>query len=303
MHINHYSSLRGRWTNSGHNLPSFLPILPPGYPNFAGMEILGYLSALVVGILLGLMGGGGSILTVPILVYLLRINPLLATTCSLFIVGVTSFTGGIRAYTRKMVDFRAVTEFGIPSIFSIFITRHYLLPAFPDNLFTIGNTTVSKEMFLMVLFALLMLATSLSMLFNKTVEKNVEQEGRKINKPVLMVLLGLFIGMLTGILGAGGGFIIIPTLVLLLHVPMKTAVGTSLLIIGINSLFGFLFTLKQFTYDWVLLISFSLLAIIGIFIGSHFTEKIPAQTLKKSFGIFVLVMGVFILVKELFFKN
>lgn len=267
------------------------------------MEILGYLSALVVGVLLGLMGGGGSILTVPILVYLLHINPLLATTCSLFIVGVTSFTGGIRAYSRKMVDFRAVTEFGIPSIFSIFITRHYLLPAFPDTLFTIGNTTVSKEMFLMVLFALLMLATSLSMLFNKTVEKNVEQEGRKINKPVLMVLLGLFIGMLTGILGAGGGFIIIPTLVLLLQVPMKTAVGTSLLIIGINSLFGFLFTLKQFTYDWTLLLSFSLLAIVGIFIGSHFTEKIPAQTLKKSFGVFVLLMGIIILVKELVFKT
>ena len=103
------------------------------------MEIAGYIAAVFIGIVLGLMGGGGSILTVPVLVYLLGIDAITATTYSLFIVGVTSLTGGARAYIKKQVDFKAVSEFGIPSIFSIFITRHFILPAIPEKLFSIGN--------------------------------------------------------------------------------------------------------------------------------------------------------------------
>lgn len=264
------------------------------------MEILGYIASVLIGISLGLVGSGGSILTVPVLVYLMHINPLLATTSSLFIVGATSLAGGLRAYSKKLVDFKAVTEFGIPSIFSIFITRHYLLPALPDQLFSIGKITVSKDMFLMVIFAILMLAAAVTMIRNHNGEDLNTKNNDSRNKALLLVLLGLIIGVITGLLGAGGGFLIIPTLVLFLRLNMKMAVGTSLLIIAINSLFGFLFSLKQFEYNWTVLISFTLLGIAGIFIGSKIAEKISSTSLKKGFGWFVLIMGICIIIKELF---
>lgn len=265
------------------------------------METLGYVSAILIGVSLGMIGSGGSILTVPVLVYLMHVNPLLATTSSLFIVGATSLVGGVRAYAKKQVDFRAVTEFGIPSIFSIFITRHYLLPAIPAKLFTIGSLQVSKEMFLMITFAVLMLIASFSIMRSREEEEVTgDTEKERNNKTLPLVLLGLAIGIITGLLGAGGGFLIIPSLVLFLKLPMKTAVGTSLLIIAINSLFGFLFSLKQFKYDWVILLSFTLLAIAGIFIGSKLADKMSGNSLKKGFGWFVLTMGIYIIIKELF---
>ena len=266
------------------------------------MEILGYFASVLIGVSLGMVGSGGSILTVPVLVYLMSVEPLLATTSSLFIVGSTSLIGGLRAYGKKLVNFKAVTEFGIPSIFSIFLTRHYLLPALPDHLFSVAGIPVYKPMFLMVVFALLMLAASITMIRSSKKEELIAAE--KINEhryqAVPLLLLGLLIGVITGLLGAGGGFLIIPTLVIFLKLPMKTAVGTSLLIIAINSLFGFLFSLKQFTYNWTLLLSFTALAIGGLLIGSAFAARIPGSSLKKGFGWFVLIMGIYIIVKEIF---
>lgn len=267
------------------------------------MEILGYIAAVLIGISLGMVGSGGSILTVPVLVYLMHINPLVATTSSLFIVGTTSFIGGIRAYSKKLVDFKAVTEFGIPSIFSIFITRHYLLPALPAHLFSIGPVVVSRDTFLMVVFAMLMLLASFSIMRSRENEEAAAKtENERHNKTAHLILLGLGIGIVTGLLGAGGGFLIIPSLVLFLRLSMKTAVGTSLLLVAINSLFGFLFSLNQFTYNWTILFSFTLLAMAGLFTGSWLANKIPGASLKKGFGWFVLVMGVCIIVKEIFLK-
>ena len=265
------------------------------------MEILGYIASVLIGVSLGMVGSGGSILTVPVLVYLMHINPLLATTSSLFIVGVTSLAGGLRAYSKKLVDFKAVTEFGIPSIFSIFITRHYLLPAMPDQLFSIGKIVVSKDMFLMVIFAILMLAAAITMIRNHNEEDIINTKNKDAGNHALpLILLGLIVGVITGLLGAGGGFLIIPTLVLFLRLNMKMAVGTSLLIIAINSLFGFLFSLKQFEYNWTILVSFTILGIAGIFIGSKIAERISGTSLKKGFGWFVLIMATYIIIKELF---
>ncbi|MBI3137503.1 MAG: sulfite exporter TauE/SafE family protein [Sphingobacteriales bacterium] len=263
------------------------------------MEILGYIAAVLIGISLGLAGSGGSILTVPVLVYLMGVDPLVATTSSLFIVGATSLIGGLRAYSRKLLDFRAVTEFGFPSIFSIFLTRHYLLPAIPDTLFSLGTVTVTKNMLLMVVFAVLMLLASYSMIKNKetSTEKVKAKEGGERVFPLMF--FGLVIGVVTGMLGAGGGFLIIPTLVLFLGLDMKTAVGTSLLIIAINALFGFLFSLKHFEFDWTLLGIFTLLSAAGLFIGSRLSEKISPASLRKGFGWFVLIMGILIIIREL----
>lgn len=267
------------------------------------MEIAGYISSILIGISLGMIGSGGSILTVPVLVYLMNISPLLATTSSLFIVGTTSLVGGLRAYSKNLVDFKAVTEFGIPSIVTIFITRHYILPALPKTILTIGNQAISKDVFLMIVFAILMLAASLTMILSSRSETQIDDTAKEHpHKALPLLLLGLFIGVITGLLGAGGGFLIIPSLVLFLNLPMRTAVGTSLLIIAINSLLGFLFSLKQFEYDWKILLIFTGLAIIGIFIGSKLAEKISGTSLRKGFGWFVLVMGVYIIIKELFLR-
>lgn len=267
------------------------------------MEILGYFISILIGVSLGLVGSGGSILTVPVLVYLMHMNPLVATTSSLFIVGITSLVGGVRAYAKGLVDFKAVSEFGIPSIFSIFITRHYILPVLPAQLFSIGDMQVSKEMFLMIFFALLMLIASFAMIRNYDSEEKNESVNKSNKHRVLpLMALGVVIGFITGLLGAGGGFLIIPSLVLFLRIRMKTAVGTSLLIVAINSLFGFLFSLKQFEFNWTLLIAFTVLAIAGIFIGSKLADKIPSASLKKVFGWFVLLMGIYIIIKELFIK-
>jgi uncharacterized membrane protein YfcA len=276
------------------------------------MDILAYVLAVIIGISLGLIGGGGSILTVPVLVYLLHIDPLMATTYSLFIVGITSLIGGARAYTKRLIDFRAVALFGIPSILSIFVARHFLLPAIPDYLFDIGNITITKNVMLMVLFALLMFAAAISMIRNElglpdsenTSQPKYSNHSHAFNRhepDLVLVLPGLFIGLVTGLLGAGGGFLIIPTLVLIIRMPMKIAVGTSLLIVAINSLFGFVFSIgitpQQF--NWPLMLIFTLLAITGIIIGSKLSDHIPGETLKKAFGWFILVMGLYILIREL----
>src|SRR4026207_192727 len=178
------------------------------------MEIAGYIAAVFIGIVLGMMGGGGSILTVPVLVYLFHVPPVTATTYSLFIVGVTSLAGGTRAYIKKMVDFKAVSEFGIPSIFSIFITRHYILPAIPEKIFSIGKIDVTRDILLMIVFALLMLIASAFMVFDSE-EANVKHlEPYRHGKILPLALWGLLIGFITGMLGAGGGFLIIPALIL-----------------------------------------------------------------------------------------
>jgi hypothetical protein len=264
------------------------------------MEITGYIAAIFIGIVLGMMGGGGSILTVPVLVYLMHVEPITATTYSLFIVGITSMTGGTRAYIKKQVDFKAVSEFGIPSIFSIFITRHYILPAIPEKLFMIGEFEFTRGTLLMVVFALLMLIASAFMILDADEESQRRTVARRRHGGTLpLALWGLGIGFITGLLGAGGGFLIIPALVLFVKLPMKTAVGSSLVIIAINSIFGFLFSLKQTHLDWKILILFTSLAIIGIYLGSIWAEKISGKTLKKWFGWFVVVMGIYIIIKEL----
>ncbi len=267
------------------------------------MELAGYIIAVLIGISLGLIGGGGSILTVPVLVYLMKVDPVLATTYSLFIVGLTSLVGGTRAYINKLVDFRAVSLFGFPSILTVFIARHFILPAIPAQLFSIGSLQVHKGSFLMMLFALLMLVAAISMMRNHDEEKpGTIASANQHDNTVSLLIPGLLIGLITGLLGAGGGFLIIPALVLFIKLPMKTAVGTSLLIIAINSIFGFVFSIGHFALNWPLLASFTALAIAGVFIGSHIAARMDGNALKKWFGWFVLAMSLYILSKEIFFS-
>lgn len=266
------------------------------------MEIIGYIASLVIGISLGLIGGGGSILTVPVLVYLFKVEPVVATAYSLFIVGLASLVGAFPKYKQGQVNLKTALIFGIPSIIAVFATRKFLVPEIPKEVFTIGDFVVTKSILMMILFAILMVFASISMISNKNKKKETENGEQKFNYPMI-VLEGAVVGMLTGLVGAGGGFLIIPALVLLSKLPMKQAVGTSLLIIAAKSLIGFTGDLSNYAMDWKLLGTVTALAIAGIFIGDALSKKIDGNKLKKGFGWFVLVMGIYIIVKELFFPG
>jgi uncharacterized protein len=262
------------------------------------MEIMGYIAALFIGISLGLIGGGGSILTVPVLVYLFGISPIIATSYSLFIVGSTSLIGSVNSFRNGWVDLKTVFLFGLSSIITVFITRKIIIPLIPDVISFAGQS-ISFSILTMVLFAILMLFASISMIKGK----REKQETVKSNKSILKLsIYGIGIGLVTGFLGAGGGFLLIPALVLMLHLPMKKAVGTSLLIIALNSLIGFLADAGNNNINWGLLISVSAIAIGGVFIGGMLGKKIQAEKLKKGFGWFVLMMGIYIIIREILFQ-
>jgi len=262
------------------------------------VEILGYIFAILIGLSLGLIGGGGSILTVPILVYILGIEAAeTAPAYSLFVVGFSSFIGVILKAKNKEVDFKTAFIFGIPTIIAIFITRKFLVPAIPDNIFTVGNFELSKRIFIMGIFSIIMIIAAIIMIKGRAATVEVEDELSKKNH-ITNFFGGFGIGGVTGLVGAGGGFMIIPALIKIGNLNMKTAVGTSLAIITMNSFFGFLGSVGNVTMDWELLIPFTALAGSGIFIGSILSKKIDGSKLKKGFGYFVLVMGVFILIKE-----
>ncbi|APY06935.1 permease [Winogradskyella sp. J14-2] len=260
-------------------------------------QILGYIGALFIGIVLGLIGGGGSILTVPILVYLFYVNPVTATAYSLFVVGVSSLVGAIRNIQKGLVDFRTAIVFSVPAFIAVYITRKYLVPAMPEELFSVGDFLVTKHIGIMIFFAFVMLVASVSMIKNKKV-KAVSDTEVNFNYP-LVVAEGVIVGVITGIVGAGGGFLIIPALVLLAKLPMKKAVATSLLIIAIKSLIGFIGDVENLDIDWSFLLIFTSISVVGIFLGVYLSNYIEGKKLKKGFGWFVLIMGIYIIYKEL----
>ncbi|WP_029283542.1 sulfite exporter TauE/SafE family protein [Pedobacter sp. R20-19] len=265
------------------------------------MEILAYVASALIGISLGLIGGGGSILTMPVLVYLFGVSPLLATSYSLFIVGSTSLAGTVGNFKRGLVNVKTALLFGSASISTVFFTRKFIIPLIPKNIIRIGSFELTENMLMMVLFAVLMVAAAVAMIKGVKDEDVAQTERPKLNIKKLL-LYGISIGLATGFLGAGGGFLLIPTLVILVGLPMKEAVGTSLFIIALNSLIGFTGDLGHFSIDWFFLAKITVVAIAGIIIGGMMSKKIDGAKLKKGFGWFVLVMGCYIILKEIVLK-
>lgn len=261
-------------------------------------DILGYIGALVIGLVLGLIGGGGSILTVPVLVYLLAINPVTATAYSLFVVGFSSLVGAAKNFQKGRVDFKTAFYFSVPAFISVFSTRKFLVPAIPEEIFSLSGFTLTKDIGIMLFFALLMLVAAASMILDKEKTFKDKQNSGGVNY-LPLIPLGLLTGIITGLVGAGGGFIIIPILVLLAKLPIKTAIGTSLFIIAVNSLLGFLGDLGNIRIDWIFLLIFTAISISGIILGVYLNKIIHGGKLKKGFGWFVLLMGIYIIYKEI----
>lgn len=260
-------------------------------------QILGYIGALIIGIILGLVGGGGSILAVPIFVYLLHINPITATAYSLFVVGFSSLVGTLKNIKSKLVDFKTAIIFAIPAFIAVYLTRKFVVPEIPEEIFTISGFLVTKNIAIMVFFALIMLLSSFSMIKSKIVDCEIENTKIVYNYP-LIIIEGLVVGLVTGLVGAGGGFLIIPALVILVKLPMKRAVATSLLIVAIKSLIGFIGDVENLEIDWKFLLTFTAFSVIGMFIGIFLNKFIKGDKLKKGFGWFILLMAIYILIKE-----
>lgn len=262
-------------------------------------QILGYFLAVFVGITLGLIGSGGSILSVPILVYVMKVEPILATAYSLFVVGFSALVGGIQKAKQQLVDFKKVLLFGVPTVLAVFLTRKFIVPNIPEIIFSNQSFSLHKPVFIMIVFAIVMIVASIKMI-QPTKEVEINANG-KLNYFAIFSQ-GLFIGLIAGFVGAGGGFLLIPALLFLAKTPMKMAVGTSLFIIAIQSLIGFLADITTQVLDWELMLTFTFCSLVGVFVGSFLSKKVSGEKLKKGFGYFVLLMGTYIIAKELFFS-
>ena len=260
------------------------------------MEYLGYFSSILIGISLGLIGSGGTILTIPILVYLFKIDSENATSYSLFIVGVTALIGSYNHYLLGNLKLKSALYFAFPSVISLLFVRDIVLPNTPNHLFFIHNFEVTKNSLIMLIFAILMIFASISMIRKSNSDKNTQEISF-----LQLSFIGLMVGFVTGFLGAGGGFLIIPALIFFAGLEMKQAIGTSLFIIFINSIIGFGGDIiNGVQLDYKLLLIISLIAILGMFIGTYLSKKIDGSKLKPAFGWFVLIMGIYIISKEFF---
>lgn len=260
------------------------------------LNIYGVIGALLIGIVLGLTGGGGSILTVPILVYVLSVNPITSTAYSLFVVGSTALVGTIRNAQKGMIEYKTAFVFAIPAFIAVFLTRKFIIPSIPDVIFNFNDFVFTKDLSIMIFFAILMFSASISMIKGR---KEVKIKKDIVFNYPLIIIEGFVVGILTGLVGAGGGFLIIPALVLFANLPMKRAVATSLLIIAVKSLIGFLGDFGNIDINWSFLLSFTSISVLGIIAGIWLNNFIDGKKLKKLFGYFVLLMSIFIIIKEL----
>ena len=260
------------------------------------MEIIGYVLAVGIGISVGLIGGGGSILAVPVLAYLFGLDEKVATAYSLFIVGAAAFVGGLRQSKNKNVDWRTTVVFGVPALAGVWLVRHYVVPTLPDVLFAVDGFEFTRRMGMFGLFSVLMVLAAWSMLSSK--ERRGGTGDVAFNYPLILVE-GLIVGGVTGFVGAGGGFLIIPALVILANLEIKKAIGTSLMIIAFKSLMGFFLGDALTTnVDWTFLLQFTGLAIVGIFVGVYLGNFIDGKKLKRGFGYFIILMAGFIFTME-----
>ena len=251
------------------------------------MLILGYALAALIGLSLGLMGGGGSILTVPIFVYVLSYDPKLAIAMSLPVVGVTSLVGALGHWRAGNVDLKTAALFGVVAMSAAFVGARLAA-------FLTGAVQLS-------LLAVIMLAAAISMFRSARRVSPAQAASSSEQHPSslrLLVPVALCVGLVTGVVGVGGGFLIVPALVLLGHISMKEAVGTSLLVIAMNCASGFVGYMGRVDIPWHFVLGFTAIAVLGILAGTYLVRFVSQRALKQSFSVFLIVMGTFILVQN-----
>jgi uncharacterized protein len=258
------------------------------------IALIGYIASLAIGLVLGLIGGGGSILTVPVLVYLFHVEPVSAAAYSYFVVGVTGSVGASQYTFRKLVHASSLWFFGLPSIVAVYITRRWIVPAIPEQVFGNLHGGVSKDSAMMVLFALLMIPAAWRMIRKQDPPKF----GEDTPSILWLIGLGIVVGGLTALVGVGGGFLIVPALLVFARLPMKTAVGTSLVIIAANAWVGFAGSAPTTSIEWPMVLKITALAVAGLFVGSFLSKSVDGARLKPAFGWFVLAMGLFVLAMQ-----
>ncbi len=261
------------------------------------MIILAYILAILVGITMGLFGGGGSILTIPILIYIANVEPIQATSYSIVIVGLSAIFGSANKFRKNEIDLSKSIYFGIPSIIMLYLTRRYIIDLIPNTLVNIGEFALTKPNFILLIFTMIMLLSAYSMYFEKSI-KHIEKE----KHPLYITILGVLIGLIVGLVGAGGGFLFIPALVKFTGMKMKEAIGSSLFIVALNSIFGFIGDIvNNVKYDVSFLTIFAVISIIGMFVGIYISNYISGKNLKRYFAILVFLIAVNMILKEVFF--
>lgn len=261
--------------------------------------MIAYIAALLIGVTLGIFGGGGSILTVPVLIYLCNIPTVQATSYSLLIVGLASFINSIFNIFKGLINYKIVLLFGLPGLSAVFIARKYIIPSLPERISLFSSYSLDKNTAILLLFSVIMLFSSLSMIRGNQ-EKDNLNENSQINV-FLIIIQSFIVGLITGIVGSGGGFLIIPGLIFFANLDIKSAITNSILIIAVNSTFGFLGNLNSdMSFDWLFIFKFLIFTISGMFIGKSLSNYISSEKLRPLFGYFVLTMGIFIIIKEIF---
>jgi len=258
------------------------------------LEIIGYIALIGIGMVLALTGGGGSLLSVPILVYLFSLDVVTATSYSLFIVGTTSLFGAWLKQKDQRIDIRSGIIFTACSVVAIFSTRKWIVPSIPDEVFVYGNVALTKRVLILGVFALLAIVSSMAILL----KRNYKTEKLEPPRLKMLVPVSFGTGILVGFVGAGGGFLILPSLSFFARLPFKIALGTTLLVIGMNSLIGFVGDVLNYEINWSFLLVITALAITGMVIGNNYTNRIPIQRVRDSFGWLVLTIALAILVTE-----
>lgn len=261
------------------------------------MEFIGYFALIGIGMILSLIGGGGSLLSVPILVYLFSLDVVIASSYSLFIVGTTSLVGAWLKQKEQRVDLHAGIIFSACSVVAIFSTRKWIVPLIPEEMLIFDNLPITKRVLILGVFALLAIASSLTILLNE----NWPSQNQGIVRLKLLVPVSFTTGILVGFVGAGGGFLILPSLIFFARLPFKIAIGTTLLAIGLSSLLGFLGDVINYEINWLFLLLITSLATLGMVLGNFYSRKVPVQYLRESFGWIMLTIAIGILVKELIF--
>lgn len=261
-------------------------------------HVFGYLGAILIGIILGLSGGGGALIATPVLVYLFHIEPFVATGYSLFLVAISASIGAVQNIRKQTVDYNAALFYGIPSVITVYLIRRFVIPNLPSTIISTQYFSVSKNHLLLFILAVVMFGAAYKMITDDS--QPVADEKREPNR-LMLVLYAVLIGSFLGLVGAGGGFLIVPVLVYLGNVPLKKAVGTSLVLVSINSIIGFTGDLHSNTnMDWKFLFTFAAFSVGGVLIGTYLSNFVEPQKLRKYFGWFILIVAIYIVAREAF---